>query len=63
MDKNASFYVAILLMAVVVATVTSFGGDDMGGFGGDYYDRKYQVFHSLLGGKISSARQVSGSRA
>ncbi|XP_076465241.1 uncharacterized protein LOC143297005 [Babylonia areolata] len=44
MDKCISFYVTLVMAAVVIATVTSFGGDDnnMGGGFGDYFNRKYQ---------------------
>ena len=45
MDKNISFSISLFLVAVVIATVTSFGGDGntMGDFGEDYFNRKYQV--------------------
>ncbi|KAL8598313.1 hypothetical protein ACOMHN_047634 [Nucella lapillus] len=46
MDKCITFYVTVVLMAIVIATVTSFEGldeeDNMGGFGGDHFNRNYQ---------------------
>ena len=52
MDKNISLSISLFLVAVVIATVTSFGGDGnaMGDFGGgDYFNRKYQVVRRVLG--------------
>ena len=42
MDKTISFSISLFLVAVVIATVTSFGGDS-NDFGEDYFNRKYQV--------------------
>ncbi|KAK7465245.1 hypothetical protein BaRGS_00037582 [Batillaria attramentaria] len=44
MDKNLSISIALLFVAVAIATVAAFGEAENPDtqFGGDYYDRKFQ---------------------